>query len=307
MAKGSARRGGAAGELGGAGRRIVGAAGAIALAGLLGGCVSVNEYRKLEHDVRVLQQQRGGTPTSREQVADLSTRLDAVQTQVDQLQGRVEVAEHQSEQALQEAKAARREAAGAVAPAPPAPLAHEPAPAPSEPPPLGTPSGKAVAAAPQPAPGARGAAVASPAPAEPAPGSSPGAINVTPDEVSAYRSAYAAWRRNDTDACIDQFRNFLQAHPTSTYADDAAYWMADCYFKKGDYKTAVLRFDDVVARYPKGNKAADALYRQGEALLRLGSGYAKAASKAFERVVKEYPDSPRAPEAKRQLALLGAG
>ena len=83
--------------------------------------------------------------------------------------------------------------------------------------------------------------------------------------------------------------------------------MADCHFKQGDYKTAVLRFDDVVSRYPEGNKAADALYRQGEALLRLGPGYGKAAGKAFERVLNEYPDSGRATQAKRQLDLLGSG
>ncbi|MBS1107531.1 MAG: hypothetical protein H6Q91_3033, partial [Deltaproteobacteria bacterium] len=94
-------------------------------------------------------------------------------------------------------------------------------------------------------------------------------------------------------------------YPASPYADDAAYWMAECHFKKGDYKSAVLRFDDVVARYPEGDKSADALYRQGEALLKLGPGYAKAASKAFERVVAEYPNSARAGEAKKQLELLG--
>ena len=99
----------------------------------------------------------------------------------------------------------------------------------------------------------------------------------------------------------------MQTYPTSAYADDASYWMADCFFKNGDYKTAVLRFDDVAARYPTGNKAADALYRQGEALLRLGPRYGKAAGKAFERVIKEYPDSARASEAKKQLDLLGSG
>ena len=90
------------------------------------------------------------------------------------------------------------------------------------------------------------------------------------DELEGYRAAYAAWRGSDYASCIDRFRNFLQDYPDSAYADDGAYWMADCYFKQGDYKTAVLRFDDVVARYPTGNKAADALFRQGEALLRLG-------------------------------------
>ena len=61
-----------------------------------------------------------------------------------------------------------------------------------------------------------------------------------------------------------------------------------------------------MARYPEGDKSADALYRQGEALLKLGPNYAKAAGKAFERVIAEYPNSPRAGEAKKQLELLGA-
>lgn len=125
---------------------------------------------------------------------------------------------------------------------------------------------------------------------------------VSPEELQAYHGAYGLWRSGDAGACVDRFRNFLQTYPSSAYADDAAYWMADCYFKQGDFKTAILRFDDVVSRYPAGNKAADALYRQGEALVRLGHG--KAAVNAFERILEEYPDSARAPEAKRQLEVL---
>ena len=53
--------------------------------------------------------------------------------------------------------------------------------------------------------------------------------------------------------------------------------------------------------------ASEALYRQGEALLKLGPNFGKAAEKAFDRVVKEYPDSRRAEDARQQLKLLGAG
>jgi TolA-binding protein len=83
--------------------------------------------------------------------------------------------------------------------------------------------------------------------------------------------------------------------------------MADCYTKQGDHEKAILRFAKVVELYPGGNKAADALFRQGEVLLKLGPGYANAARDVFQRVLQEYPDSPRADEAKRQLARLGAG
>ncbi|MCP3983490.1 MAG: tetratricopeptide repeat protein, partial [bacterium] len=54
-------------------------------------------------------------------------------------------------------------------------------------------------------------------------------------------------------------------------------------------------------------KASDALYRQGESLLKLGPGFREAAKRAFERVIKEYPDSARASEARRQLDLYTAG
>lgn len=145
------------------------------------------------------------------------------------------------------------------------------------------------------------------APAGVPPQAGPAGEPAVSEEVQAYRAAYAAWRSGDSEACVDRFRDFLQTYPSSAYADDGAYWLADCYFKQGDYKTAILRYDDVVSRYPTGDKAADALYRQGEALLRLGPGYGKAAGKAFERVLKEYPDSARAQEAKRQLDLLGSG
>ena len=57
--------------------------------------------------------------------------------------------------------------------------------------------------------------------------------------------------------------------------------------------------------YPDSPKAPDALYRQGESLLKLGPKFHEAARTVFKRVQKEYPDSPRAAEAKRQLATLG--
>ena len=123
-------------------------------------------------------------------------------------------------------------------------------------------------------------------------------------ELEEYRVAYSFWRSDDHEVCIDRFRAFLQTNPSSDYADDAAFWMADCHFKQGDYRNAVLRFDDVVRNYPTGNKAPDALYRQGEALLKLGPGFHEAAKRAFERVVNEYPDSARAPESQKQLDLL---
>jgi tol-pal system protein YbgF len=249
------------------GRRVRAWIVASAVAPLLVGCVTVAEFRKLERDVRKIES--GGAETGSEE----RTRLADLAARLDSVEGELERLNGRLEVAEHRVDQALKEASAARAEA------------------------SAAAASAEASESQEGA---SPAPDEAAGGASS-------REVEAYRAARTAWSEGDAEACIDRFRNFLQTYASSTYAENASYWMADCYFKRGDYKTAVLRFDDVVARYPTGERAPDALYRQGEALLHLGPGYGRAAGKAFERVIQEYPDSARAPEAKKQLELLGSG
>ena len=240
----------------------------VGLLPVLGGCVTVAEFRKLEDEV-VRMRKSDGPVGDRARLADLSAELGELRGQVEDLRGRVEVGEHTSNKALEEAQSARRDAASRDS-APPPPARDLTG---------GAPPGVGATS-----PVAAGEAARM--------------------ELDAYREAYDAWRVDENPVCIDRFRDFLQTYPSSSYADAAAYWMADCYYKQGDYQTAILRFDDVASRYPKSDKAPEALYRQGEALLQLGPSYGGAAGKAFERVIQEYPGSKRAQEAEQQLGLI---
>jgi len=271
-AKGRARRRGA--------RACASGAALLAFAALFAsGCVSVAEHRKLERQVIDLQRRAQAGAAARERIANVSAEMDGLRSELRKLQGQIEVAEKTASDALEQARKAREQAVSPSAgPSAVAPVAGE----------------KPVASAtPRP----------KPTPVE----EKPRAPEPESAEVAAYRESYALWRGGEYGECIDRFRIFLQNHPASAYADDAGFWMADCHFKQGDYKNAVLRFDDVVRNYPTGNKAPDALYRQGESLLKLGPEFHEAARRAFERVLKEYPDSARAAEARRQLQVRGAG
>jgi tol-pal system protein YbgF len=230
------------------------------------GCVTVADFRKLERRVIDMERAKPRDSGAREELADTSAEIDVLRREMQQLSGRLEVAEKRSEDAIGEVRRLRKQVATSSAQA--------------------EPSGGGGASAPD--------------EAEATSGEPPSA------EVVAYREAYAAWRGDDPGACIEEFRGFLQTYPASPYADDAAFWMADCHYKQGDYKNAVLRFDDVVRNYPTGNRAPDALYRQGESLLKLGPSYHEAAKRAFQRVLKEYPDSDRAGKAREQLKLMDA-
>lgn len=264
-------------------RVLTAIAGVVALP-LLAACVSTSDFRKLENRVHELSGGEVGAQT-RAQLADMTVRMDQLSKEVDELHGALDVANHNAAQALEEARLARQEAGqGATAVAPAAPAAP--------------------AAGPE---GAGDGSSAPPAAAGPQIESSPGASTSSAAEVQSYRNAYGSWRRGELQACIEGFREFLQTYPSSPYDDDALYWMADCYTRQGDNEKAILRFAKIVEMYPNGNKAPDALFRQGEVLLKLGPGYSKAARDVFKRVVKEYPDSPRASEAKQELDRLGAG
>lgn len=250
---------------------------------LSSGCATVAEFRKLEAEVYRQRNEEVGGGT-REQLADLIAQVDSLEREVARLRGDVELANHEATEARQEARAAREEAAAAATAAAEAGAAARGSSADSRSGPMQTPD----------------AAAAEDVSRE------VGDVTASAQEVEAYRVAYASRLDQEPGQCIERFRDFLQVYPSSVHADDATYWMATCYVRQGDYRTAILRFDDVAARYPSGNRAPDALYQQGEALLRLGPTYRKAASKAFERVVNEYPDSEPAAKAKAKLEELGA-
>jgi tol-pal system protein YbgF len=238
------------------------------------GCATKADLYKLEE--RVIDSQRAGTsgPDPFERIAALSAEVEALRDDQRRLEGQLEVAQKTADDALAQSRKARETLAQ-----------------------LSKATGADVGAT---------STGASDAP-EDALGLSADDDSTTSAEVAAYQQALSAWRDGDHKACIDLFRKFLQTYPASPYADDAAYWMADCHFKQGDYRVAVLRFNDVVRVYPNGNKAPDALYRQGESLLRLGPGFYDAARTVFKQVLKEYPDSDRAREARQQLEAIGTG
>ena len=155
---------------------------------------------------------------------------------------------------------------------------------------------------------AEGDAAASAAAAAASAGGGESEPEASPDqELSGYQDALGAWRADDYTVCIERFTSFLQSWPNSGYADDAAYWLADCTYKNDDFKRAVVRFNAVVSVYPDSPKAPDALYRQGESLLKLGPKFHEAARTVFKKVRKDYPASERAAEAARQLDRLGTG
>ena len=116
-----------------------------------------------------------------------------------------------------------------------------------------------------------------------------------------------AWRlveRKDFRAAIPRFRVFLKKYPNSDFADNAQYWLGECYYGLKEYDQAILEFDAVRRKYPKGDKVPAALLKHGFALAELGDKVD--ARLILQELVDRFPQSEEAGRAKQRLKTLGS-
>ena len=75
----------------------------------------------------------------------------------------------------------------------------------------------------------------------------------------------------------------------------------DYYYNKGALAAATNRLTGLVGQYPLYSRAAEALWMDGNAYSRLGTRFRAKAGDAYTRIVRDYPLSPYADQAKKKL------
>jgi len=99
--------------------------------------------------------------------------------------------------------------------------------------------------------------------------------------------------------CIQGFTTYLQSYSRTDAADDAQWYIGECYFSDGKFAEAVDAYNRTITSYPKGDRVPDAYYKLGVALNNMKQ--ADRAREAWEALIKEYPDSDMARLAKQRL------
>jgi tol-pal system protein YbgF len=125
---------------------------------------------------------------------------------------------------------------------------------------------------------------------------------VAADPLRLYRTAYDALRAGRHADAERDFQAFVRLYPGHDYADNAQYWLGECYYDLKQYAPAAAEFQKVVARYPLGNKAPDALLKLGFCLLALGD--AKKGRETLSQVPSSYPRTEAARLAEERLREL---
>jgi tol-pal system protein YbgF len=135
------------------------------------------------------------------------------------------------------------------------------------------------------------------APSAPAAVLAPG---MTPQRM--YNTSLADFTAGQWALCIDGFNTYVKNFPRNDLADDAQWYIGECYHQDGKFAEAVDAYNRVITNYPKGDRVPDAYYKRGIALSAMGQ--ADRARESFETLMKEFPDHDTARLAKQQLDRL---
>jgi tol-pal system protein YbgF len=142
------------------------------------------------------------------------------------------------------------------------------------------------------------------APGEASSGPAPGAAQpVAAEPTQLYSGAYQDYLRGNYDLAIQGFQEYRKRFPATDLADNALYWIGECYYSKRQFKEAIDAFTELLNTYKDSDKAAAALLKKGLAYLELGDRAQAVIN--LQYVLYEHPGTKEADLARERLAGLG--
>lgn len=116
---------------------------------------------------------------------------------------------------------------------------------------------------------------------------------------------------------LEYYRNLIRQFPSSSYSDKARtriaelfkkqaekeLYIADFYFKKKNFKSALGRYENVMTKFPKLGLSARAL--RGASLSAFEAELASVGKKYLNELYKSYPNSAEAQELRAKVSKYG--
>jgi tol-pal system protein YbgF len=133
-----------------------------------------------------------------------------------------------------------------------------------------------------------------------APPQTPVADVKTPEQTYDY--ALGLIKNGDTQQGREVLNSFAAKYPDHRLMQNVFYWKGETFYAEKDYESAILSFQDVVDRFPRGDKAPDAMLKQGLAFQAMKDK--KNAQILYQLLLSKYPNSPAADKARQKLSEL---
>jgi tol-pal system protein YbgF len=142
---------------------------------------------------------------------------------------------------------------------------------------------------------------AGPPPVEKKPPVAP-STSLSPQEV--YNTAYADYLKGNFDLASEGFKIYRDNFPDSPLADNALYWIGECFFSQKKFSEAVDVFNDLILEYPRGDKIAAAYLKKGLSLVELRKK--DEGLVVFKLLISKYPLEEEARIAQEKIKELSA-
>lgn len=120
-------------------------------------------------------------------------------------------------------------------------------------------------------------------------------------DTVAYKRAFDLLKDNP-DAAIADFKDFLTDYPSSPLAANAHYWIGEAHYSREEFEQAKQRFLTVLKNYKGSNKEPDAALKLGYTFIALKEW--EFAKKTLKDVIRFFPSTREANLAEKKLASI---
>ncbi len=124
----------------------------------------------------------------------------------------------------------------------------------------------------------------------------------TQQEHDDYERAFNLLKEGRYDLAVEAFKAFVQTYPKGRYTDNAQYWLGEANYVQRNFKAALAEFEQVVKNFPNSPKRPDALLKMGYTYQALGDN--DRARLSLNGVRMNYPDTTAARLATKRLQEL---
>lgn len=119
---------------------------------------------------------------------------------------------------------------------------------------------------------------------------------------NTYDESFVLARREQYEKAIEGFHKFLKYCPKDQLAENAHYWISECYYSLDKFKEAIDETKYLIENYKNSIYISRALYLQARSEQELGNN--KKAKQIYKKLIDEYPETHDANQAKERLKDL---
>jgi tol-pal system protein YbgF len=123
-----------------------------------------------------------------------------------------------------------------------------------------------------------------------------------PAEKRDFDAAMEALRRTEFDAAAQAFAGFLKRYPDSGYTASALYWLGNAQYANRGYKEAIDAHRRLINQFPDHPRAPEALLAIANSQIELKD--TKGAKRTLDELIKAHPKSEAADAARERLGRL---